>query len=402
MSATASSTGDSVMAWSRPTTEAAPPKARGGHTATLVGTDLVVFGGHSSTGSGTFTYYDDTFALNLENNTWHKVRTGGDKPSARYGHTASLVGQRIYVFGGRGEDGAVFKDLYFLDTSSWCWVRVSTTSPAAPRARFNHAAALVGNKIVISGGWDGKNCYDDLWVFDTDSLIWIKPQMGGRGPTRRHGHTIQLTKSGHLIVFGGCTISEQGLPQYLGDVRFLDIETMVWDNPRVSADVFPEGRFLHTACMMGSYMLIFGGYTGPTTVNSDRITIAVSPDHPLQQDHVLALDCDNLCWVRPNNIGKMPLTRYGHVMVEAGTQLIVFGGWGSNRALNDICVVEAFGCIADSVNCIEHQDSLQEQQQESSTAGYQKTGNDQAAVIGVIDQTQQSQQQHGMEAKGQE
>jgi hypothetical protein len=59
------------------------------------------------------------------------------------------------------------QDLYFLDTSSWCWVRVSTTSPVAPRARFNHASALVGNKIVFCGGWDGKHCHNDLWVFDT-------------------------------------------------------------------------------------------------------------------------------------------------------------------------------------------------------------------------------------------
>jgi hypothetical protein len=57
MSADSLSTGDSVLAWSRPSTESAPPKARGGHTATLVGTDLVVFGGHSSTGSGTLYAY---------------------------------------------------------------------------------------------------------------------------------------------------------------------------------------------------------------------------------------------------------------------------------------------------------------------------------------------------------
>jgi hypothetical protein len=64
----------------------------------------------------------------------------------------------------------VTQDMYFLDTSSWCWVRVSTTSPAVPHSRFNHASVLVGNKIVISGGWNGKDCYDDLWVFDTGKL----------------------------------------------------------------------------------------------------------------------------------------------------------------------------------------------------------------------------------------
>jgi hypothetical protein len=119
--------------------------------------------------------------------------------------------------------------------------------------------------------------------------------------------------------------------------------------------------------MMGHYMVVFGGYTGPNTVNSDRVTIAVSPDHPVQMDHILALDTEKLSWVRPNNIGKMPLSRYGHVAVEAGTQLIVFAGWGSNRALNDICVVEAFGSIADSVNMVDA--TQQSSSQENHTGG---------------------------------
>jgi hypothetical protein len=120
---------------------------------------------------------------------------------------------------------------------------------------------------------------------------------------------------------------------------------------------------MHTASMMGSYMVIFGGYTGPTSVTSDRITIAVSPDHPLQMEHILALDTDSLRWVRPNNIGKMPLSRYGHATAEAGTQLIVLGGWGSNRALNDVCVVEAFGGMAESVRVAE-QETLKQTEQE--------------------------------------
>lgn len=52
--------------------------------------------------------------------------------------------------------------------------------------RFWQASVLVGHKIVVHGGWNGANqCYDDLWVFDTDSFAWMQPRTGGLPPNAR-------------------------------------------------------------------------------------------------------------------------------------------------------------------------------------------------------------------------
>lgn len=52
--------------------------------------------------------------------------------------------------------------------------------------RFWQASVLVGHKIVVHGGWNGSNhCYEDLWVFDTDSFAWMQPRTGGLPPTAR-------------------------------------------------------------------------------------------------------------------------------------------------------------------------------------------------------------------------
>lgn len=184
------------MVWSRPDMNGTPPCARGGHSATLADTQLVLFGGHYY-GKGSFVYLNDVHVLDVETSTWHDVRCAGEPPPPRYGHTATLVGRRMFVFGGRGENNVVLKDMYLLDLDEWCWVKVNPTT-TAPTSRFDHADVLIGNKIVIFGGWDGKQvrlppnfiysssliifclqCFDDLWVFDTEAFTWMKPKTAG-------------------------------------------------------------------------------------------------------------------------------------------------------------------------------------------------------------------------------
>jgi hypothetical protein len=54
--------------------------------------------------------------------------------------------------------------------------------------RFNHSELLVGRKLVIFGGWNGRVSYNDMWIFDTDGLTWLKPKTAGTPPPPRHGH----------------------------------------------------------------------------------------------------------------------------------------------------------------------------------------------------------------------
>ncbi|RYH20426.1 hypothetical protein EON65_23455 [archaeon] len=134
-------------------------------------------------------------------------------PPPRYGHTAHLIGSRMFVFGGKGPKDAVYKDVYFLDLVDWVWVPVHSISTPPP-ARFYHASEVVGRKIVIMGGWDGEEVYSDLWIFNTDSFVWMQPRTVGFGPSPRYGHSLTLTVDGRLLVIGGATISKDtGVPR---------------------------------------------------------------------------------------------------------------------------------------------------------------------------------------------
>jgi host cell factor len=173
--------------WAPIQPEGEKPVPRGGHSAVSAESSLVIFGGHSYGGDSKFFYYNDTHLFDAETCTWHNVKCSGELPAPRYGHSVALVGSRMFVFGGKGEGGALFRDVHFLDLVTWAWIPVSSTT-AGPSPRMNHASVLVGRKVVVHGGWDGaKRCLSDIWVFDTDSFTWMSPKTAGLPPSPRYG-----------------------------------------------------------------------------------------------------------------------------------------------------------------------------------------------------------------------
>ena len=51
------------LAWQKPSLNGTAPSSRGGHTAVLADTQLVIFGGHRYGGDGVFEYFNDVHVL---------------------------------------------------------------------------------------------------------------------------------------------------------------------------------------------------------------------------------------------------------------------------------------------------------------------------------------------------
>lgn len=63
---------------------------------------------------------NDTYQLDVNANRWHKAKVSGTPPAPRYSHSAVLAGQRIIIFGGKGEK-TVYRDLHALDPLTLTW-----------------------------------------------------------------------------------------------------------------------------------------------------------------------------------------------------------------------------------------------------------------------------------------
>ena len=61
--------------------------------------------------------YNDVTVLSFATMEWTTPRVEGERPETRYGHSATLVNRKIYIFGGRQGD-SYFNDVFTLDISN--------------------------------------------------------------------------------------------------------------------------------------------------------------------------------------------------------------------------------------------------------------------------------------------
>ncbi|ODA77548.1 hypothetical protein RJ55_07177 [Drechmeria coniospora] len=234
-----------------------PPPLRA-MTCTAVGKKLVVFGG----GDGP-AYYNDVHVLDTVNFRWTRPQVLGDRlPSKRRAHTACLYKNGIYVFGG-GDGVRALNDIWRLDVgdgAKMSWKLISSPARAAagtddgrPRARGYHTANMVGGKLIVFGGSDGGECFDDVWVYDVDRHVWKAVDMAVN--FRRLSHSATIVGS-YLFVIGG----HDGV-EYCNDVLLLNLVTMTWDRRKVYGRP-PSGRGYHGTVLHDSRLLTIGGFDG--------------------------------------------------------------------------------------------------------------------------------------------
>jgi N-acetylneuraminic acid mutarotase len=346
-----------VVSWSMPVVNGSRIPARGGHSCVLAGSPsklLVVFGGHFLAAKDKFGYLNDVWVLQLSSMSWKAIRCGGLAPEPRYGHGCELIGNRMFIIGGKGANQELYRDVYFLDLESWEWSKVNPIS-TGPSPRMGHATVAVGRKIVVHGGWNGRSeCFDDIWVFDTDTFTWMNPRVSGLPPPPVYGHCLTLLHDRRILLVGGASLSEKtGVPKYRCELRQLDTETMAWSKPWINGYA-PSGRYGHCLCQCWGAgqstfnpeddgasdvapLLLFGGWGeqgiqegGALKGSSQACVIEMESD-----SQALAIDVP----VLGSSSQTLPPSRHGHTATHADDTICVFGGWDGQQATNDLIMI---------------------------------------------------------------
>lgn len=96
-----------------------------------------------------------------------------------WGHSAcglnNAAVKKVIIFGGFGGMGrhARRNDLLLLDPYSGNLEMVSTVGCASPTPRLGHTASLVGNCMFVIGGRTGPDkILSDVWILDTTMNSW--------------------------------------------------------------------------------------------------------------------------------------------------------------------------------------------------------------------------------------
>lgn len=102
-------------------------------------------------GTDKATCFNDVWEYNVATAEWKKMDCTGYIPSPREGHASALVKDKLYVFGGRTEEGTDLGDLAALDLTSARWYTFQNMG-RSPSPRSDHTMSAAFKKIYVLGG----------------------------------------------------------------------------------------------------------------------------------------------------------------------------------------------------------------------------------------------------------
>ncbi|KAG5877102.1 hypothetical protein JTB14_002412 [Gonioctena quinquepunctata] len=322
------------------------PRPRHGHRAVAIKDLMVVFGG------GNEGIVDELHVYNTATNQWFVPVTKGDVPPGCAAYGFVVEGTRLLVFGGMVEYGKYSNELYELQASKWEWKKLKPKQPKLgppPCPRLGHSFTLVNAKVYLFGGLandsaDPKNnvprYLNDLYTLDIRSnpIQWDIPQTNGPIPPPRESHTgvayVDKKKGrSFLVIYGGMSGCR------LGDLWFLDTETMSWMKPQVSG-VTPLPRSLHTSTLIGHRMFVFGGWV---PVVADEVKTATNEKEWKCTSTMACLNLETMNWdelnIHAESEANLPCARAGHCAVGISTRLYIWSGRDGYRKAwkNQVC-----------------------------------------------------------------
>lgn len=138
------------------------PCARLGHSFTLVNDKVYLFGGLANESEDPKNnipkYLNDLFALDIRSTPvqWERPDTQGPLPPPRESHTgvAYICKEKeisyLVIYGGMS--GCRLGDLWFLNTDTLTWNKPHI-SGITPLPRSLHTSTLIGHRMFVFGGW---------------------------------------------------------------------------------------------------------------------------------------------------------------------------------------------------------------------------------------------------------
>ncbi|KAL2345678.1 hypothetical protein Fmac_006963 [Flemingia macrophylla] len=252
---------------------------------------------------------------------WIAPPVSGQRPKARYEHGAAVVQDKLYIYGGN-HNGRYLNDLHVLDLRSWTWSKIDdkigAESPTALVPCAGHSLISWGNKLLsIAGHTKDPSESLQVKVFDLQTATWSTLKTFGKAPVSRGGQSVTLVGES-LVIFGG----QDAKRTLLNDLHILDLETMTWDEID-AVGVPPSPRSDHTAAVhVERYLLIFGGGSHATCYNDLHV-----------------LDLQTMEWSRPTQLGEIPTARAGHAGVTVGENWFIVGGGDNKSGVSETVVL---------------------------------------------------------------
>ena len=179
---------------------------------------------------------------------------------------------------------------------------------AIPTAAYNIAAAAVGKKVYLFGGY-GDSALNTIKVFDTESKTITT--LSTTLPTEAYGIASAAVGT-KIYLFGGYGSSK------LNTINVFDTEN---NTITTLSTTLPSARFYMAAAAVGTKIYLFGGSNGSGSF-----------------DKILVFDTESGTITTLST--KLPTAEYSTASAVIGTKIYLFGGWGIGVSLDTIKVFD--------------------------------------------------------------
>lgn len=194
---------------------------------------------------------------------WKKITsTGGhdSKPIPRSSHDVSVYKNQLLVFGGENVARVPINSvIHSLDLTNFEWSILSPKNTFVPSPRVAHCQCIVGDRLYIFGGREGitmqEKPLNDLFYFDLISRNWVQVDAKSSPPSKRSFHKMVTDGKRFIYVFGGC--GEEGR---LSDLHSFDTLEETWTKLPLCEEIKGRGG----ACLgiNNQNILVTCGFSG--------------------------------------------------------------------------------------------------------------------------------------------
>ncbi|THU67812.1 hypothetical protein C4D60_Mb05t28620 [Musa balbisiana] len=248
---------------------------------------------------------------------WNLLPTYGNKPTPRFQHAATVVGSKMVVVGGDSSHN-LLDDTQILSLDSLTWAPATskvysstgTISLNIPACKGHTLVSWGKSALLIGGKTDPLSDKLSVWSFDVETECWSHIEAKGNIPVARSGHTV-LRAGAVLILFGG----EDVKGRKLNDLFMFDLKSLTWLPLHYNCrGTGPSARSNHVAALYEDKLLfIFGGHSKSKILND-----------------LHSLDFETMIWSRVKVHGHRPSPRAGCCSALCGSKWYITGG-GSKR-----------------------------------------------------------------------
>ncbi|CAI2166945.1 11081_t:CDS:2 [Funneliformis geosporum] len=255
-------------------------------------------------------------------------------PEGRVGHSAALVGNMIYFFGGRLTNFEFSNEVFLLDLSQPFdtfappWVDLSY-SASVPFLSFDATTSVIDDNIYLIGGYmfdliiKEEIFASSVYTFNINSMQWTPIAIKGIMPQRRGLMNSVSDQAGKIYAFGGYDYpnNQNNSTKVFNDMIILDTTDSIWSYGTKTNSPLP--RYYYTATILSDGVIVYiGGYE----VVGCELCFQIVDIY-----QIILYDTKTDSWTKMEAGGVENIDpRYSHTAVlDSNNTIIVYGGKNS-------------------------------------------------------------------------